>query len=181
MGVEDSTRANMNFFYKIIETSANLGAERIRYCDTVGIAEPFLIYEKIKNIKNNFDIEIEMHTHDDMGLALANSLAGIKVGAASIDVTINGIGERCGNVPLEEAVIALKNIYGINSNVNPKSLKQLSMLVEKITKIKMPLWKAVVGENAFNHESGIHQDSILKIEAHMKLILPRSSILKGSL
>jgi homocitrate synthase NifV len=108
----------------------------------------------------NLTIPIEMHTHNDFGLATANALAGIQAGALSVNTTVNGLGERAGNAALEEVVMALKCIYGIQT-IDTKRLLELSRLVARASKCPVPPWKAIVGENAFAHESGIHAHGIL--------------------
>lgn len=161
IGGEDSSRANINFLLDLIGIISEYKIERFRYCDTVGISDPFTVYNNIKKIKKCYNISIEMHMHNDLGLAVANSYAGIKAGAEFVDTTINGIGERAGNCSLEEIIFVLiKN--KIKTKINTEKLKELSSLIESITKIKLVPWKPIVGKNVFLHESGLHQNCIVR-------------------
>jgi homocitrate synthase NifV len=162
IGGEDSSRAESSFLLDVLLQAQEWGASRFRFCDTVGILDPFVIYEKVRDLVTATAIDIEMHTHNDLGLATANALAGIKAGAVSVNTTVNGLGERAGNAPLEEVVMGLKQIYGIKTGIETHQLIELSQLVAKASGSSVPPWKAIVGQNAFVHESGIHADGILK-------------------
>ncbi|MBR8838318.1 MAG: homocitrate synthase [Stigonema ocellatum SAG 48.90 = DSM 106950] len=162
VGGEDSSRADASFLLDVVLMAQEWGAFRFRFCDTVGILDPLTTYSKVRSIVHYVSIPIEMHTHDDLGLAMANSLAGIEAGATSVNTTVNGIGERAGNVPLEEVVMALKCIYGIEMGIDTKRLLELSRLVAKAANYSVPPWKAIVGENTFAHESGIHAHGVLQ-------------------
>ncbi|MEB3247978.1 MAG: homocitrate synthase [Merismopediaceae bacterium] len=162
LGGEDSSRADANFLLDVIQAAQEWGISRFRFCDTVGILDPFTTYQKIHHLVKFLTIPVEMHTHNDFGLATANSLAGIKAGATSVNTTVNGLGERAGNAALEEIVMALKQIYGIKLGIDTARLKELSRLVVQASGGNLPPWKAIVGENAFAHESGIHTAGMLK-------------------
>jgi homocitrate synthase NifV len=162
IGGEDSSRADESFLIDVAQYAQSLGVFRFRFCDTVGILDPLMTYEKIKRLVAALSIPVEMHTHNDLGMATANALAGVRAGARSVNTTVNGLGERAGNAALEEVVMALKWIYGINLRINTKQLPVLSALVAKASNCTLPPWKAIVGENAFVHESGIHAHGILQ-------------------
>ena len=162
VGGEDSSRADENFLMDVAHYAEELGASRFRYCDTVGILDPLTTYNKIRKLVFNLAIPVEMHTHNDLGLATANALAGIKAGAKSVNTTVNGLGERAGNAALEEVVMALKRIYKVNLGIDTKRLLELSQLVATASRTPVPPWKAIVGKNTFVHESGIHIHGVLK-------------------
>jgi homocitrate synthase NifV len=162
VGGEDSSRADESFLEEVALSVQDWGASRFRFCDTVGILDPFSTYQKVAKLVQLLEIPVEMHTHNDFGLATANALAGIKAGATSVNTTANGLGERAGNAALEEVVMALKQIYGIKLGIDTSRLLELSRLVSLASNSQLPPWKAIVGENAFAHESGIHTASILK-------------------
>lgn len=159
---EDASRSDMDFLIEYAKAVKEAGADRLRYCDTVGILEPFTTYENIKRLREAVDIEIEMHTHDDFGMATANALAGIRAGANYVGVTVLGLGERAGNAPLEEVVMALKHLYGIDLNFKTDMFVEVAEYVSRASGRELPAWKAIVGSNMFAHESGIHADGTLK-------------------
>lgn len=166
---EDATRSQREFLYRVIETAIKAGANVINIPDTVGYALPEEFAELIKDIKNNVpNIDkaiISVHCHDDLGLAVANSLMAVKHGARQVECTINGIGERAGNAALEEIVMALKVrkdfFGGLYTEVKTKEIYKTSRLLCRITGSFVQPNKAVVGDNAFAHESGIHQHGVL--------------------
>jgi homocitrate synthase NifV len=162
VGGEDSSRADEGFLHDVALYAQEWGASRFRFCDTVGILDPFSTYEKVSRLVGQLDIPFEMHTHNDLGLATANALAGIKAGATSVNTTVNGLGERAGNAALEEVVMALKQIYGIKVGIQTQRFFEVSQLVARASNSQVPPWKAIVGENAFAHEAGIHAAGVLK-------------------
>ncbi|MDF5731987.1 MAG: homocitrate synthase [Rhizonema sp. PD38] len=162
VGGEDSSRADESFLLDVAFLAQEEGAFRFRFCDTVGILDPLTTFSKVRSLVHHLFIPIEMHTHNDFGLAMANSLAGIEAGALSVNTTVNGIGERAGNAALEEIVMALKCIYKVQTGIDTKKLLELSRLVAKAANWPVPPWKAIVGENTFAHESGIHAHGVLK-------------------
>jgi homocitrate synthase NifV len=162
VGGEDSSRADRSFLLDVAQFAQEWGAFRFRFCDTVGILDPLTTYAKIRQLVSHLTIPVEMHTHNDLGLATANALAGIQAGALSLNTTVNGLGERAGNAALEEVVMALKRIHGIQLGINTQQLVKLSRLVAEASNCPVPPWKAIVGENTFAHESGIHAHGILQ-------------------
>ena len=170
---EDASRADREFLVQFIEAAKQAGADRFRYCDTVGIMEPFKIYDNIKYLYSKTNFDIEMHTHDDFGMATANAVAGIKAGASHVGVTVNGLGERAGNAALEEVLMALMFVYGYEGNVNTKMFKEVSEYVSRASGRILPSWKAIVGSNMFAHESGIHADGAIKNPKNYEAYDPR--------
>ncbi|MDV3347160.1 homocitrate synthase [Leptothoe sp. ISB3NOV94-8A] len=161
VGGEDSSRADETFLLEAAQFAQENGAFRFRFCDTVGILDPFTTFEKVRKLVAVLAIPVEMHTHNDLGLATANALAGIRAGAVSINTTVNGLGERAGNAALEEVVMALRQIYGLKTNIQTERLLELSRFVAKTVNCPVPPWKAIVGANTFAHESGIHAHGVL--------------------
>ncbi|MDB2107425.1 homocitrate synthase [Clostridium paraputrificum] len=159
---EDASRADREFLIKFMKAAKEVGADRFRYCDTVGVMGPFQIEEEIKALYDNAKLDIEMHTHNDFGMATANAIAGLRGGANHVGVTVNGLGERAGNAALEEVVMALKFVYGCDVDMDTTMFREISEYVSKASGRVLPIWKAIVGTNMFAHESGIHADGALK-------------------
>ena len=159
---EDASRADKDFLVDFINVAKQAGADRFRYCDTVGIMEPFSIKNDIKEIYDRTKFNIEMHTHNDFGMATANAVAGIMGGASHVGVTVNGLGERAGNAALEEVLMALMFVYGYKGNIDTKMFREVSEYVSRASGRILPKWKAIVGDNMFAHESGIHADGAIK-------------------
>lgn len=158
---EDATRADMNYVIEFI----NAISKKVDYflpCDTLGVLTPFQTYDFIKKIKQNCNCKIGMHVHNDFGQATANTLAGLEAGADMFSGTFNGIGERTGNVPIEEVVMALKIQYGLDLNVKYEMINEICNLVERYSRVRLQKHKPISGRYAFAHESGIHVDGILK-------------------
>jgi homocitrate synthase NifV len=162
LGCEDASRADMDFLFRLAETAERAGARRLRFADTLGILEPFGTFERIAALRAHTDLEIEMHAHDDMGLATANTLAACKAGATHVNTTVNGLGERAGNAPLEEVVLGLQKLYAIDTGIDLKGFPSLSSMVASASGRAVPWQKSVVGAGAFTHEAGIHVDGLLK-------------------
>jgi homocitrate synthase NifV len=162
VGGEDSSRADENFLLDVARYAQEWGAARFRFCDTVGVLDPFGTCTKVKRLVSALSIPLEIHTHNDFGLATANALAGIKAGASSVNTTVNGLGERAGNAALEEVVMAAKRIYGIDLGIDTRRFLELSQLVAAAAGTHLPPWKAIVGENTFAHESGIHAHAVMQ-------------------
>ncbi len=162
VGGEDASRADESFLLDVAQYAQEWGASRFRFCDTVGVLDPFSTYAKVRRLVTALLIPVEVHTHNDFGLATANALAGIKAGALSVNTTVNGLGERAGNAALEEVVMALKRIYGVNVGLDTPRLLELSRLVAAASRSNVPPWKAIVGENTFAHEAGIHAHGVLQ-------------------
>jgi homocitrate synthase NifV len=162
VNAEDSSRADMAFLIEFASTAKEHGADRLRYCDTVGMMDPFTIYEQVKMLIEEVGLPIEMHTHNDFGMATANALAGIRGGATYVNTTVNGLGERAGNSALEEVVMALKYLDGHDTGIETTRLRELSEYASQASGRFLPTWKAIVGDQIFTHESGIHADGVLK-------------------
>lgn len=159
---EDASRADTDFLIEFINLAKEAGADRFRYCDTVGVMEPFTIRDTIEKIHKATNFDIEMHTHNDFGMATANAIAGIVGGANHIGVTVNGLGERAGNAALEEVIMALKFVYGYETDIDTTKFREISKYVSQASGRQLPDWKAIVGINMFRHESGIHADGAMK-------------------
>jgi len=191
---EDATRSDRNFLVELAEEVIDAGATVLNIPDTVGYTTPeefsSLIRYLRENVKNIGNAELSVHCHNDLGLAVANSLAAARAGAEQIEVTVNGIGERAGNAALEEVIMAIdtrRDFYQMKTGINLKEIARTSWLVSYYTGIMVPPNKAVVGANAFTHESGIHQDGMLKerstyeimnperIGAHTRIVLGKHS------
>ncbi|MBU0549247.1 MAG: 2-isopropylmalate synthase, partial [Candidatus Omnitrophica bacterium] len=177
---EDASRTEKDFLFRVIEAVIAAGARTVNIPDTVGYAEPEEFGNIISAIKENVrDIDkavISVHCHNDLGLAVANSLAAVKNGARQVECTINGIGERAGNASLEEIVMALdtrKDVFGnLETGIKKDRIYKVSRLVSKLTGFVIAPNKAIVGANAFRHEAGIHQDGILKKRKTYEIIRP---------
>ncbi|TGE33540.1 2-isopropylmalate synthase [Desulfosporosinus sp. Sb-LF] len=176
---EDAFRGDPAFLTRVIEAVISAGATVVNLPDTVGYANPWeygeLIGYVIKNVKNIDQAIVSVHCHNDLGMATANSLAGIKAGARQVEGTINGIGERAGNTSLEEVIMSIytrRDGYGVESHVNTREISATSRLVSRITGVTVPDHKAIVGANAFMHASGIHQDGVLKDRETYEIIQP---------
>ena len=159
---EDASRADTDFLIKFINLAKESGADRFRYCDTVGVMEPFTLRSTIEKLYEATNFDIEMHTHNDFGMATANAIAGIVGGANHIGVTVNGLGERAGNAALEEVIMALKFLYGYETDIDTTRFREISKYVSQASGRQLPAWKAIVGTNMFRHESGIHADGAIK-------------------
>ena len=162
VGCEDASRADPEFMLRVVEAAEMCGARRIRYADTLGVMEPFGVHKAISDLRKVTDLEIEMHAHDDLGLATANSLAAAVAGATHINTTVNGLGERAGNAPLEEVAMGLKKLYSMDTGVDLTHFPSLSQLVATASGRPVPWQKSLVGEGVFTHEAGIHVDGLLK-------------------
>ena len=161
-GAEDATRSEMSFLKELIARSVDAGADIVAPCDTVGILTPERAYAFFSDLIKDFpNITFSVHCHDDFGMAVANSIAAMRAGAQEVHVTINGIGERAGNAALEEVAVALKLLYGVDTSINLDKLYETSLLVSRLTGVPVQPNKAIVGENAFTHESGIHAHAVL--------------------
>ncbi|AQM60235.1 homocitrate synthase [Clostridium baratii] len=159
---EDASRADRDFLVEFINAAKEAGADRFRYCDTVGIMDPFKIYTDIKYLEEKTGFDIEMHTHNDFGMATANAVAGVKAGANYVGVTVNGLGERAGNAALEEVIMSFKYVFGYDVDIDTTKFREASEYVSRASGRELPPWKAIVGDNMFAHESGIHADGAIK-------------------
>ena len=178
---EDATRTDRDFLFKCVDMAISSGATTINIPDTVGYTTPDEYYEiidsLIKNIPDSDKVVFSTHCHNDLGLAVANSLSGVRAGARQIECTMNGIGERAGNAALEEIVMSMKvrnDILDYNSGVETTLFTRASKLVSSVTSFPVQFNKAIVGKNAFAHESGIHQDGMLKNNETYEIMTPES-------
>lgn len=162
VGAEDASRADSDFLSRMAETAEKAGASRIRFADTVGIMEPFGILDAIGKLRRVTDMDIEMHAHDDLGLATANTLAAALAGATHLNTTVNGLGERAGNAALEEVVVGLHQLYGIDTGIDLKDFPALSNQVARASGDTIGSRKSLIGRDVFSHEAGIHVDGLLK-------------------
>ncbi|HLR23186.1 MAG TPA: 2-isopropylmalate synthase, partial [Pseudogracilibacillus sp.] len=177
---EDASRSDFEYLWQTIEAVINAGATMINVPDTVGFAEPDefgeLVYKLNDRIKNmNNDVLLSVHCHNDLGMATANTMAAIKNGADKVECTINGIGERAGNAALEEIAMALKvrsETFNAYTNINTKEIMNTSELVSSLMGLEVQVNKAITGDNAFAHSSGIHQDGLLKSRDAYEIIDP---------
>ncbi len=177
---EDASRTERRFLYKVVESVIAAGTKTVNIPDTVGYATPFEFADMIKGIRNNVQnidrAVISVHCHNDLGLGVSNSLAAVLNGARQVECTINGLGERAGNASLEEIVMAIRTrndiFKGIATGINTRELYKTSRLVSKLTGMVVQPNKAIVGSNAFSHESGIHQDGVLKERITYEIMKP---------
>lgn len=159
---EDASRADKEFLFQFINTVEAAGADRIRYCDTVGVLDPISTYETMKELSSRINIPIEIHTHNDFGMATAATIAALDGGASFASVTVNGLGERAGNAALEEVVMALKYIKKYDARFDVTKIKDICEFVAKASHREIPPNKPIVGKNLFLSEAGIIADAILK-------------------
>ena len=184
---EDATRSDPEFMLDVLAAVIEAGATTLNIPDTVGFATPLeyeaLIARVCALAARTPGVIVSTHCHDDLGLAVANSLAGVRAGARQVECTINGIGERAGNAPLEEIVMALytrRDYYGVRSRIDTRELMRTSRIVSACTGAYVAPNKAIVGANAFAHEAGIHQDGMLKHASTYEIMLPETVGADGS-
>jgi 2-isopropylmalate synthase len=182
---EDASRSNPIFLYKVLEGVIKAGATVINIPDTVGYTTPEEYYRLITGIREHVKmpdyVSISVHCHNDLGLAVANSLSAIRAGATQVEVTVNGIGERAGNAALEELVMSLRtrnDLYQVETRIDTTQIYPTSRLVSQVTGAKVARNKAIVGDNAFAHESGIHQHGVLANPETYEIMTPESIGLK---
>lgn len=172
VGGEDASRADPEFLLRVLECAQRAGARRFRFADTLGVLDPFSTHEIIHLLRRASDIEIEIHAHNDLGLATANTLAAISAGATHANTTVNGLGERAGNAPLEEVVMALRHLHGRDCGIDTRRLPAISQLVAQASGRPVAPNKSIVGAAVFTHESGIHVDGLLKNSANYEGFSP---------
>ena len=172
LSAEDASRSNVDFLDTVFNNALNHNVDRICICDTVGILTPDSSYNLFSHF-NSFPVPISFHGHNDFGLAVANSISALKAGANEIHTTINGIGERAGNTSFEELVVSIERLIPeFSTNIKIDKIYNISKLVARSTGVYIQPNKAIVGENAFSHESGIHSDGIIKNSATYEPITP---------
>jgi len=162
VGGEDASRADPDFLLRVVETAQHAGAQRFRFADTLGVMEPFGVASLMKRLHFVSDLELEMHAHNDLGLATANTLAAAMGGATHVNTTVHGLGERAGNAPLEEVVMGLRQLYRIETGIEMQDFSSLSELVAEASGRPVAWQKSLVGAGAFTHEAGIHVDGLIK-------------------
>jgi homocitrate synthase NifV len=172
VNAEDASRADMEFLLQFARTARDLGADRMRYCDTLGILDPFETFMRVKTIIDIVGIDVEMHTHNDFGMAIANAIAGVKAGANYINTTINGLGERAGNAAFEEFVMALKYLENVDLGIDTHLFRDISEYVAIASGRFIPTWKPIVGANLFVYESEIRASTTLKDPKTFELFGP---------
>ncbi|WP_079435758.1 homocitrate synthase [Zoogloea sp. LCSB751] len=172
VGCEDASRADPEFLLQVAEAAQQAGARRLRFADTLGVMEPFGTFQRFAELRASCDLELEMHAHDDLGLATANTLAAVRAGATHVNTTVNGLGERAGNAALEEVALGLIKLYGFSTGLDLAGLQALSHQVARAAGRPVGWQKSVVGEGVFTHEAGIHVDGLLKDPANYQAIDP---------
>jgi len=162
VNAEDASRADPEFMMEFARTAKDAGAHRVRFCDTLGILTPSDTYDRIKQLIDTVGLPVEMHTHNDFGMATANAIAGVQAGASFLSTTVMGIGERTGNSPLEEVTMAAKHLLKIDMGIDTPRLREVAEYVARASGREIPAWKPIVGQNCFAHEAGIHTDGVMK-------------------
>jgi 2-isopropylmalate synthase len=158
----DATRTEVDYLKRIYKAVEEARVDIVNVPDTVGVTTPFKFYELIKELRGHLTVPIDVHCHNDFGLATANTYAAVLAGADEVQVTVNGIGERAGNASLEEVVMILHSLEGIKTNIKTQYLVETARMIERMTGIKIPPNTPIVGDNAFSHESGIHAHGVIK-------------------
>jgi D-citramalate synthase len=162
LSAEDATRADVEFLKKVFTTGIEAGADRVVACDTVGVLTPERSFELFSDLRKSLKVPVvSVHCHNDFGMAVANTIAALRAGANQFHATINGLGERAGNASLEEIVVSLRSLYKLKLDIKTELLYSISQLVSRLTGVYVQPNKAIVGENAFTHESGIHTQGML--------------------
>ena len=172
VGGEDASRADPAFLAEVVQAAEAAGARRFRFADTLGVLDPFATHDAIRALRSCSTLEIEMHAHDDLGLATANTLAAVRAGATHVNTTVNGLGERAGNAALEEVALGLRQFHGMGEIIDFRRLLDTSEAVARASGRPVGWHKSVVGEGVFTHEAGIHVDGLLKDPANYQGIDP---------
>ena len=172
LSAEDGTRTDPQFLKEFFSVGKEEGVQRLCVCDTVGVMTPDRIQQLFSDLAGSFDLPLSVHCHDDFGMATANTVSAVRGGAREVHVTVNGLGERAGNASLEEVVMALHYFHGFRTGIRFRKLYQTSRLVERLTGVPVPPNKAIVGDNAFSHESGIHTHGVLRFPGTYEPLSP---------
>ncbi|MDD3364942.1 MAG: homocitrate synthase [Syntrophomonas sp.] len=172
VNAEDASRSDMDYLTEFALIAKHNGANRLRFCDTVGTLNPLTTFRYIKTLRDAVGIDIEMHTHNDFGMATANSLAGIYAGANHVGVTVNGLGERAGNSCLQEVIMCMRHLMKIDVSYDTTLFREVAMYVAQASDRPLSVNKPIVGANIFAHESGIHGDGVLKNPLTYEAFLP---------
>ena len=158
----DATRTDPDYLAEIVEAVSEAGTDWINIPDTCGVAMPTSFGKTVKAVSENTDARVDVHTHDDFGMAAANAVTGFENGAEQAQVSVNGIGERAGNAAYEEVVMAVESVYGVDTGIDTTQITKLARIVEEASDIPVPANKPVTGRNAFAHESGIHAAGVIE-------------------
>ena len=169
---EDASRTDIDFLIKVGQLVQNASADRFSLADTVGCLTPTKTKELVNRVVSELDIPVHFHSHNDFGLATANALSALEMGAQCIDVTVNGLGERCGLPPLAEVTTALVELYKVNKDWDLDRIQELSDFVEKVSKFDRKANRPIIGENAFSHKAGLHVKAVLKDPNSYEAISP---------
>lgn len=172
VNAEDASRSDPDFLVEFASAAKQAGADRLRYCDTVGILDPLQFYKRIKALKDQVEIDIEMHTHNDFGMATANAIAGLEAGANYVNTTVNGLGERAGNASMEELVMALRYNKNLKLDIQTSLFRELSEYVALASGRSIPAWKPVIGSNLFVYESEGRASGVVRDPATYEMFLP---------
>lgn len=174
VGGEDASRADPDFLLRVLDAAEAAGARRFRFADTLGLMDPFSTFKRIDQLRQATDLELEMHAHNDLGMATANTLAAVLAGASHINTTVNGLGERAGNAALEETVTAMHHLYNIETGIDSRHFPEISRLVSLASGRPIPVNKSIVGEAVFSHEAGIHVDGLIKNRLNYQGVAPET-------
>ncbi|MES3517402.1 MAG: 2-isopropylmalate synthase [Natronomonas sp.] len=158
----DATRTDEQYLIDVVEAVSDAGTDWINIPDTCGVATPRRFYDMVEKVNDATEARVDVHTHDDFGLAAANALSGYEAGAAQSQVSVNGIGERAGNAAYEEVVMALESLYAVDTGIDTTRITELARIIEAKSDIDIPANKPIVGDNAFSHESGIHAAGVIE-------------------
>ena len=158
----DATRTDEDYLIEVIEAVSDAGTDWINLPDTCGVATPTRFAKMVATVREHTDANVDVHAHDDFGLAAGNAMAGFEAGAAQAQVSVNGIGERAGNAAYEEVVMALESLYNVDTGVDTSAIAEVSRVIEEKSDVPVPGNKPVVGDNAFSHESGIHAAGVIE-------------------
>ncbi len=172
VNAEDASRADMEYLIQFAENAKQSGADRMRFCDTVGVLDPFSTYERVKLIHDEVGIDLEMHTHNDFGMSTANSIAGVMAGATYVNTTVNGLGERAGNAVLEEFAMALKYVFGMDLGLRTARFRELCEYVANASDRPIPTWKPITGGNLFVYESEGRASGVLRDPSTYEIFAP---------
>ena len=172
VNAEDASRSDMEYLVEFALLAKHAGADRLRFCDTVGTLTPLSAYRYISTLRHAVGLDIEMHTHNDFGMAGANALAGVYAGAKYVGVTVNGLGERAGNASLQEIIMALKYLMRFDLDYDTTLFREAAQYVAEASGRPLPVSSPIVGSNIFAHESGIHGDGVLKNPLNYEVFKP---------
>ena len=172
VAAEEASLTNLACLLNFAVLAEELGAERFRFCDSLSVLDPFNAFHQVGTVLESVSLDLEVHFRNDFGMATANSLAGIRAGARYVVVSVNGLGERTGNAALEEVVMALKHLDGVELGIDTARFREISEYVARASSRAIPVWKAIVGTNVFAHESGIHADGVMKNPLNYEAFTP---------